>query len=96
MSQGIPSIEALESVHSFPGTYTIKAIADNNPAFVDRVHDCIEANLDSNEFLQSSKERVSSKGNHISVTLAIHVQTANKVRILYQELLKVDELRMLL
>lgn len=96
MSQGIPSIEALESVHSFPGSYTIKAIGDNDPAFVERVHNCIKDCLDSNEFLQDSKERVSSKGNHISVTAVLHVQTANKVRILYQELLKVEQLRMLL
>ena len=96
MSQRIPSIEALESVHSFPGTYTIKAIGNNDPAFVERVHKCIEENLDSNELLNNYKKRISSKGNHISVTIVIHVQTANKVRVLYQELLKVKQLRMLL
>lgn len=90
-----PSVELLESVHSFPGAYQIKAIGLAEDDFAGRV---VAAAL---EVLSGPSEldatvRTTQGGRHAAVTLDVTVQTAEQVRELYARIEQVQGLVVLL
>jgi putative lipoic acid-binding regulatory protein len=90
----MPSVELLESTHTFPCSYTFKAIGPNEQSFVDASRAC--AVLVAGEARVEVRYRVSSAGNHGSVTLEVHVEAAAQVHAIYNGLLGVPGVRMVL
>ncbi len=90
-----PSIEALESVHTFPGTYQIKVIGDAANDFVGRVVAAVHEQLPTHSDLDYNV-RESSGGRHVSLTLMLAVQTAEQVREIYARLGEIPGVTMLL
>ncbi len=80
-----PSVELLESIHSFPGEYKIKAIglADND--FEGRVVEAACAHLPARSDLDYSV-RTTAGGRYIAITLDMTVQSAEQVRAIYAEI----------
>jgi uncharacterized protein len=86
-----PSVELLESTHSFPGEYKIKAIGSADDDFESRVVEAVCAHLPARSDLDYSV-RSTPGGRHIAITLDINVQTAEQVRTIYAELQEVKGL----
>ena len=83
-----PSTELLESSHSFPGVYQIKAIGSAEGDFPARVIDAVAEELASpGEIDYSTRETMG--GRHISVTMNITVQNAEQVRAIYTRIREV-------
>jgi putative lipoic acid-binding regulatory protein len=80
-----PSVELLESTHSFPGEYKIKAIGLADDNFETRVIEAVCLHLPARSDLDYSV-RSTPGGRHVAVTLDITVQTAEQVRAIYAEL----------
>ena len=77
-----PSEELLESNHTFPGVYQIKAIGDAAEDFERRVVEAVVSELANPDHLYYSL-RSTPGGRHVALTLAITVQTAEQVRGIY-------------
>lgn len=90
-----PSIEALESVHTFPGTYHIKVIGDASDDLVGRVVAAVHEELPAHTDLDYNV-RESSGGRHVALTLMISVQTAEHVRVIYARISEVVGVTMIL
>ena len=86
-----PSVELLESTHSFPGDYKIKAIGCADDDFESRVIETVCTYLAARSDLDYSV-RSTPGGRHIAVTLDINVQTAEQVRAIYARLQEVKGL----
>jgi uncharacterized protein len=80
-----PSIELLESTHSFPGDFKIKAIGSADDDFEMRVVEAVSAVLAARSDLDYSV-RSTPGGRHIAITLDLTVQTAEQVLAIYAEL----------
>lgn len=93
--KGLPSLEVLEEVHNFPGPYTFKVFGSNTSAFVESVERVVEEVTGGFGEMDLST-RSSSAGNHVCVTVNVHMQTAHQVQAMYVELAELDDLRMLL
>lgn len=91
----VPPVELLESVHSFPGVYQIRAIGLAADAFTDRVVGAASAELAGPSEVDYS-ERFTPDGRHVSVTLDLTVQSAEQVLAVYRQLQGVAGLRLLL
>ncbi len=91
----IPSIELLESGHTFPGRFTIKAIGSTADDFVERVLAQVLAVLPAEGAVVHSL-RPTPAGRHVSVSLDLGVDSAEQVRAVYTRLHKVEGLVMLL
>jgi uncharacterized protein len=81
----LPSVELLESTHSFPGPYTFKVIGRWEEGFVARavaaVRDELEGAADP-----PYQVRQTSAGRHIAVSVEPQVQNAWEVIAIYQRL----------
>jgi putative lipoic acid-binding regulatory protein len=80
-----PSVELLESIHLFPGTYKIKAIGVVDDEFETRVIEAVCSNLAARSDLDYSV-RLTPGGRHVALTLDITVQSAEQVRAIYADL----------
>jgi len=80
-----PSVELLESIHTFPGDYKIKAIGLADDDFESRVVEAVCSHLPARSDLDYSV-RVTPGGRYVAVTLDITVQTAEQVRTIYAEI----------
>ncbi len=89
-----PSEDLLESNHSFPGTYQIKAIGNADNDFVHRVVEAASSELATPSELEHSV-RVTPNGRHVSLTLEMTVQTADQVRAIYARLRDVEGITLL-
>jgi uncharacterized protein len=89
-----PSLDLLESIHLFPGTYQIKAIGSAEGDFAGRVVAAVADELASPMELDHSI-RTTRGGRHVAVTLDITVQTADQVRTIYQRIQEVEGLTIL-
>jgi hypothetical protein len=92
---GLPPIELLESVHEFPGEYTVKAFGPHNQLFVDGVTTAaqlLHAKPDDPEI----SARASSKGTYICVTARVWVNAAEDVHRLYEAVQQVPGLKRIL
>ena len=85
MSDGIPTIELLESTHNFPCRYVFKIIGKNVDDFPARVvtvmRTALEASVDP-----PHRTRETSGGRHVSVTFEPVVRTPHQVVAAYAAL----------
>jgi uncharacterized protein len=86
-----PSVELLESTHSFPGDFKIKAIGIADDDFEARIVEAVCALLPARSDLDHSV-RTTPSGRHVAITLDLTVQTAEQVRAIYAELQEVKGL----
>jgi uncharacterized protein len=89
-----PSVELLESTHSFPGVYRIKAIGRAADDFERRVVETVVSQLPARSDLDYYV-RTTPGGRHIALTLDITVQTAEQVRAIYAEVREIEGLTLL-
>jgi putative lipoic acid-binding regulatory protein len=94
MSQ-LPSIELLESMHTFPVVYMFKAIGKSDRGFVARAVAAVREELKL-EADPPYRSRDAVGGRHVSVTLQPAVATPNEVVAVYRRLAKLDGVVMLL
>ena len=88
LGEGVPSQEALEAAHTFPGEYTIKIIGHNQKDFIAATRDvCL--GVVGEENILAVNPRNSERGNHLALTLRLKVQSAEEVQRVYQGLKKV-------
>lgn len=90
-----PAADLLESVHSFPGTYQIKAVGRSDDDFAGRVVSAVREELAVPGDLDYSV-RTTPGGRHVSVTLDVTVQRAEQVRAIYSRIQQIDGLTLLL
>ncbi len=90
-----PSLELLESVHSFPGVYQIKAIGLNDWDFVGRVLAAVARHVAASSDVDHTL-RETKGGRHIAVTLDVSVTSADQVLAIYAEIGEVEGLMLLL
>jgi putative lipoic acid-binding regulatory protein len=95
MDQSPPPLDLLESSHSFPGKYQIKAIGRVADDFEAHVTTAVRAEIGAAPSLQVTT-RTTPDGRHVSLTLDIPVQTAEEVRAIYARIRAVAGLVMLL
>ncbi len=86
-----PSVELLESTHTFPGTYMFKVIGSAGADFEQRVVDAVAALLPAASDLEHSV-RTTKGGRHVAVTLHVSVQNAEQVLAIYSALQGVEGL----
>jgi putative lipoic acid-binding regulatory protein len=85
----------LESVHTFPGPYQIKAIGSSAGEFEARILRAVRSELARDEDLDWSV-RTTPGGRHIAVTLRLTVQSPEQVRAIYAAIRGVEGLSLLL
>lgn len=90
-----PSVEALESAHSFPGPYTLKVFGVHEQHFIDSVHREVQNVLDAEARYQTDL-RPSSKGTYCAVQVNVHAKSAEEVQALYVALSDIEGLKTLL
>jgi putative lipoic acid-binding regulatory protein len=91
----LPSIELLETTHTFPLEYMFKAIGKSDRGFVARAVAAVreELKLDVDP---PYRLRDAVGGRHVSVTVQPTVATPNDVIAVYRRLAKLDGIVMLL
>ena len=94
MSDYRPSVELLESTHSFPCQYQIKAIGRTEGDFVSQALAAVVGELASALELDYTI-RSTQGGRHVALTLDITVQNAEQVRSIYAKLHEVKGLTLL-
>lgn len=95
MSDHRPSIDLLESVHAFPGTYQMKVIGIADDDFENRVLAVVYEELAVPSDVDVSS-RTTPSGKHVALTLDLTVQTADQVRRIYARIQEVVGLTLLL
>ena len=90
----LPSLELIEEMHSFPSKFTFKAIADHRQDLIADVLTLVADTVGATREISHS-HRMSSKGNHIAVTIDVFVENAHEVHSIYTALLAVQGLRAL-
>lgn len=91
----LPPADLLESTHTFPGPYTIKAIGRASDDFASRVVAAARAHLTAECELDHSV-RSSSGGRRVAITLDLTIQTADQVLRIYAEIGQVEGLTLLI
>lgn len=91
----LPSIELLQSRHSFPCHYTMKAIGSAEDNFTARVIFAARSELQLNED-PSFRIQSTKGGRHVSITLEPMFESAQQVLALYSRLSQLDGLVILL
>lgn len=89
-----PSLELLESTHTFPGPYRMKAIGAAENDFTGRVLAAVLLELAAESDLEHT-ERATPGGRHVALTLNLTVQNAEQVRAIYARVQEVEGLTML-
>lgn len=90
-----PPADLLESTHTFPGIFQIRAIGSAADDFVGRILAAVDREVAGPEAYEYSL-RETAGGKHVSVTLHIRVRDAEQVRDVYARLHEVEGLRLLL
>lgn len=88
-------IDLLESNHTFPGTFQIKAIGRTQDDFEARIVAAVHEQLAAPSDLDHSI-RTTSGGRHVALTLEVSVQSAQQVLAIYARLREVEGLVVLL
>ncbi|MCC6421447.1 MAG: DUF493 domain-containing protein [Gemmataceae bacterium] len=83
----LPARELLENTHSFPGTYTFKAIGLAEGGFAARAVAAVRDAL-AHEVDPPFTTREAAGGKHVAVTLTPQVETAEHVLVVYARLRK--------
>ena len=93
--RGLPSIEALESVHTFPGPYTFKVFGPGESDVMDATRDVALSFVDESGLL-GLKARESSRGTYVCVSVTVECGSAEVVRQIYRSLVRLESVRYLL
>ena len=80
-----PPIDLLESSHTFPGIYQIKAIGSVDDDFEARVIAAARSETASDSDVEFTV-RQTPGGRHISITMEVKVETADQVRRIYAKI----------
>ncbi|NVB38185.1 DUF493 domain-containing protein [Pseudenhygromyxa sp. WMMC2535] len=88
-----PARELLEANHSFPGEYVIKVFGPASETFR---QGCGQAAQDVVGTRVELRERVSSKGNSICITMELRAEHVDEVIATYERLYEVAGLRLIL
>jgi putative lipoic acid-binding regulatory protein len=94
MSSQLPSLELLESMHTFPGPFIFKIIGNQRNDFLADAL-LLATGAIGEQRPSNHSIRISSGGQHIAVTLSIHLKTASEVHLIYANLLKLPGLKAL-
>jgi putative lipoic acid-binding regulatory protein len=91
----LPTIDLLESTHTFPGVYVFKVIGRSEGAFAERV---VAAAREALGWDADPPFRVrrAAGGRHVAVTLEPHLTAAHQVLAVYRRLRTTDGLVMFL
>lgn len=87
-------LEKLNAAHSFPARYTFKLIGANRETFEEDALRILKSEVPSAQ--PEVTQRLSSAGNHVSVTLVATIEDADTVIRLYERFHKLKGLAMLL
>ena len=88
-----PARELIEANHEFPGSYLIKAFGPATDDFRAEVSAAAAAAVGARV---QQRERISSKGNSMCITLELQAETVDEVLSAYERLHGVQGLKMLL
>lgn len=91
----LPTVELIESAHTFPGTYVLKVIGKTDDGFVSRVVAAVREQMET-EVDPPYRMRSTSGGRHVSITLEPHFESAWQVVAVYGRIQEIDGLVMLL
>ncbi len=91
MEQRIPPIDLLEATHTFPGPFLFKAIGAHNKGFVARIVAAIREEM-RYESDPPYELRETSSGRHVAVSVELWVDSAERIRSIYERILKVEGL----
>ena len=91
----LPSLELLESTHTFPCRFTFKAIGSDVENFTGRVIASVRDHL-ADDAEPSFSIRKTTSGRHLCVTIEPNVDSAQTVLSIYQSLHELEGLVMLL
>ena len=80
-----PPIDLLESTHSFPGVYQIKAIGSVDDGFENRVISAARSETANDSDVEFTV-RTTPGGRHISITLELKAESAEQVRRIYAKI----------
>lgn len=89
MPDDLPSIELLESTHSFPCPFTFKVIGEADEQFIGRVVSVVRSEISADEEPAFSSRRTTS-GRHMSVTIEPIMVNAEHVLTIYRRLREVE------
>jgi putative lipoic acid-binding regulatory protein len=93
--KNLPSIELLESTHTFPCRYMFKVFGFHGEELIEQVRDAAAA-VSGGERHVTWSYRTSGAGKHGCVTLDVWLQTAHHVQAMYTELQGLTSVRMLM
>ncbi|PRP90273.1 hypothetical protein ENSA5_66170 [Enhygromyxa salina] len=88
-----PARELIEANHEFPGEYLIKAFGPATEGFRVAIDAAAREAVGARVEL---RERISSKGNSICITLTLRAETVDEVILAYARLHDVPGLKMIL
>jgi uncharacterized protein len=91
----LPSIELLESTHTFPSAYIFKVIGKSDDGFLSRVLAKARA-ANGVETDPPFTVRQTEGGRHVSVTLTVDVPSAARVHDIYKNLSELEGLVLLM
>jgi putative lipoic acid-binding regulatory protein len=89
-----PDRDLLLSAHTFPGEYVIKAFGPSTTEFRDAVHGSARDVV--GEARVEVRERISSGGRRMCVTLTLRVLDVDEVLLVYDRVHDVPQLMMIL
>jgi len=89
------TLDLLESTHSFPCTYTFKAICISSDSFAEEMMEIICREL-SLEKTPPHGIRMTAARRHMCVSITPPVQSANQIIDVYQKIKQLEGLVMLL
>lgn len=90
-----PNRELLLAQHRFPGPYTIKVFGPGQGGeFVDAVQAAVKRALCLGQV--QMRERKSTRGNRICVTIELQAQSVDEVIALYESLHQIETLQLIL
>ena len=90
-----PSLELLDSAHTFPGVYQFKAIGDVAADFEARVLMAVRSEVGADAAIGQTV-RSTKGGRHVSLTLDVDVQSAEQVHLIYAKIRELHGLLFLL
>jgi uncharacterized protein len=90
----LPSLELIQEMHSFPTMFTFKVIGDHHESFTTAVLNLTSQAVGPERTIEHTI-KMSSQGNHISISLKVSCHSAQDVHSVYEGLLKVPGIRAL-
>jgi putative lipoic acid-binding regulatory protein len=84
-----------EKLLKFPCDYPIKVVADVRAGLFDQVYDAVERH-DATMTIDRVSQKVSRKGNFISISFLLNAINEEQIEALFQDLKKIESVRLVL